>query len=184
MRPMLGLSWIAALFILAAGPGSVLAAEPVGHSHEACELHKGTVTMTKTRHLETVLRPDGIRIYLYSEDQKPQLMGKAVGSATLRFKDGSAKEVPLVPASTDSLVPDIFFCTMHPDQVKMQPGKCPKCGMTLVAQDHLFGAIDLKAIKPGSAKAFITVRGLGGDEPEVSFVEPIGDTSRHDVKRK
>lgn len=32
-------------------------------------------------------------------------------------------------ASTDSM---IYTCTMHPEVVSGQPGKCPKCGMDLV----------------------------------------------------
>ena len=27
-----------------------------------------------------------------------------------------------------------YTCTMHPEVVTSQPGKCPKCGMTLVAK--------------------------------------------------
>jgi len=27
-----------------------------------------------------------------------------------------------------------YTCPMHPEVVKTKPGKCPKCGMTLVAQ--------------------------------------------------
>jgi hypothetical protein len=27
-----------------------------------------------------------------------------------------------------------YTCTMHPEVVRNQPGKCPKCGMTLVKQ--------------------------------------------------
>lgn len=28
-----------------------------------------------------------------------------------------------------------FTCTMHPEVVKDEPGKCPKCGMKLVPKD-------------------------------------------------
>jgi len=28
----------------------------------------------------------------------------------------------------------VYTCPMHPDIIKDKPGKCPKCGMTLVAK--------------------------------------------------
>ena len=28
----------------------------------------------------------------------------------------------------------VYTCTMHPEVVSDKPGKCPKCGMTLVAK--------------------------------------------------
>lgn len=28
-----------------------------------------------------------------------------------------------------------YTCTMHPDVLSDKPGKCPKCGMTLVKKD-------------------------------------------------
>lgn len=29
-----------------------------------------------------------------------------------------------------------YTCTMHPEVVQDQPGKCPKCGMELVKKEH------------------------------------------------
>lgn len=29
-----------------------------------------------------------------------------------------------------------YTCTMHPEVVQDEPGKCPKCGMELVKQEH------------------------------------------------
>jgi len=33
----------------------------------------------------------------------------------------------------------VYTCTMHPEVVKDQPGKCPKCGMDLVVKNDLPG---------------------------------------------
>lgn len=31
----------------------------------------------------------------------------------------------------------VYTCTMHPEVVSYKPGKCPKCGMTLVAKKSM-----------------------------------------------
>jgi len=33
---------------------------------------------------------------------------------------------------TDTTKQQVYTCTMHPEVVSNKPGKCPKCGMTLV----------------------------------------------------
>jgi len=38
------------------------------------------------------------------------------------------------PARTEPTGPVKYTCTMHPEVVSDQPGKCPKCGMTLVVK--------------------------------------------------
>jgi len=38
------------------------------------------------------------------------------------------------PARDDTTGPVKYTCTMHPEVVSDQPGKCPKCGMTLVVK--------------------------------------------------
>ncbi len=35
---------------------------------------------------------------------------------------------------TETTTPAKYTCTMHPEVVSDQPGKCPKCGMTLVVK--------------------------------------------------
>lgn len=156
------------------------APEAKGHSHEACELHGGQVTMTKAHHFETVFGEDGIRVYRYSGAQKPELIGGAKGEMTLKFKDGSSRKVPLVAQATDAQAGDVFFCTMHPDQIKREPGPCPVCGMKLVAQGHLLASVDLRKVEPGAMKAAIAISGLGGDEPEVAFTETYHGAGHHD----
>lgn len=157
------------------------AQEAKGHSHDACELHRGQVTMTKAHHFETVFGEDGVRVYRYSAAQKPELIGSAVGAVTLKFKNGTSRTVPLVTRATDAKGGDVFFCTMHPDQMKREPGACPVCNMKLVAQSHLFAAVDMREIAPGTMKASISIKGLGGDEPEVGFTEAYQGATSHDA---
>ena len=33
-----------------------------------------------------------------------------------------------------------YTCTMHPEIISDKPGKCPKCGMTLVKKNELYRA--------------------------------------------
>ena len=45
------------------------------------------------------------------------------------------REQPMQPAqmsSTNGMVIKQYTCTMHPEVVLGQPGKCPKCAMELV----------------------------------------------------
>ena len=52
----------------------------------------------------------------------------AAGIATPSFAhEGHGKKVKKHATATK------YTCTMHPEVVKDKPGKCPKCGMTLVA---------------------------------------------------
>ncbi len=65
----------------------------------------------------------------------------------------------LVAPSTDDQTG--YVCPMHPDVMSHEPGKCPRCGMTLVAGDPLM-ASDFKltveatptVIKPGQPVRF------------------------------
>ncbi len=44
-----------------------------------------------------------------------------------------------------------YTCTMHPEVVKHKPGKCPKCGMKLVA---------IKKMKKGEMKSDKSMDGM------------------------
>lgn len=136
--------------------------------------------MTKAHHFETVFGEDGIRVYRYSGAQKPELIGGAGGAVTVKFKNGTSRTVPFVARAADAKGGDVFFCTMHPDQMKRESGTCPVCGMKLVAQSHLFAAVDMREIEPGTMKASISIKGLGEDEPEVGFTEAHQGAAHHD----
>lgn len=155
-----------------ASPAQPATAEPSGHSHARCELHGGTVTMTRNHHFETLYAPDGIRIFTYSADQAPQMAEKAKGRMTLKFKDGRTQELPMVAKKPLKGETTVYFCPMHKDLVQMEPGVCPKCGgMTLYVQDYLYGAVDLSQVEPGTLKAVIRIEGLAGPEADATFTE-------------
>ena len=46
-----------------------------------------------------------------------------------RTKQAAGKPVKSSPA------PTIYTCVMHPEVQQQSPGKCPKCGMTLVKKE-------------------------------------------------
>ena len=146
------------------------------HSHERCELHGGNVSMTKAHHFETVFAPDGIRVYMYSEDQNPLPMDKVSGTVTIKEKNGSAHKVKLVADVLKKGEKAVYFCSMHDSAPQMAPGKCPSCGMNLVLQGGLFGAADLSKAEPGTIKAMVHLTGFEGGEKEVTFTE----TNIHD----
>lgn len=142
------------------------------HSHERASRHGGSVAMTKEHHFETVFAADGVRIYLYSKDQAPLELAKAAGTVTLRFKDGTKQEVALAPEMPVKGEATVYFCPMHPEVVQMEPGKCEKCGgMKLYTQNRLFAKADLSGVAPGSLQVVAALSGLGGAEPQATFVE-------------
>jgi hypothetical protein len=142
-----------------------------GHSHERCELHGGNVAMTKAHHVETVFAPDGIRIYMYSDEQNPLPMDKVSGTVTMKDKAGTAREVKLVANVPKKGEQVVYYCTMYDSAPQMTPGKCPVCGMNLVPQSGLFAAADLSKAAPGSVKAIVKLTGMDGDEKNVTFTE-------------
>lgn len=60
-----------------------------------------------------------------SEELKAK--SKAAKPAEPRLRSG--------PAAAPSSEAIIYTCTMHPEVQQPNPGKCPKCGMTLVKQE-------------------------------------------------
>ena len=149
-----------------------------GHSHEQAELHGGKVIMTGQHHFETVFALDGIRIYKYSADQAPLMMQKTGGTANLKYKDGTRKEIPLSLKAPEKREKTVYFCPMHPEVVQMEAGVCDQCGgMKLFIQDYLHAKVDLSKIEPGAMKAIVHLRGLKGSESEVTFTETYEGTA-------
>jgi len=117
-----------------------------GHSHEMAEIHGGEVTMTPHHHFEALFMPDGLRLYVYDENQKPVTALKDVkATVTLQAKDGKSQSLTLdlLPADETS-------------------GRTQPC----LAATHDFGDM-----KPGMMKATFTVQGLG-KEP-IEFKTPV-----------
>jgi hypothetical protein len=142
------------------------------HSHQESELHGGHVSMTKTHHFETVFDRNRISIYIYSADQAPMMVEGARGTITLKYKNGTTKDVALASELPTKGEPTVYFCPMHPEVVQKEPGICGKCGgMTLYTQNRLAAMVDLSKVAPGSLRAVIHIKGLGKDEPEVTFTE-------------
>ena len=42
----------------------------------------------------------------------------------------------------------VYICPMHPDVRELKPGKCPQCGMALVAEGTRFALLRHMAGKP------------------------------------
>ncbi len=146
--------------------------EMPGHAHQMSMLHGGVVAMTKGHRFETVFGADGLRIYMYSGRQVPARFAEVTGTALLKFKDGRTEKIPLTvqkPQEGDEVA---YFCPGHPQATQMHPGVCDACGgMPLQAQNYLLGNVDLAGVQPGSLQAVVDIRGLGGDEPDVTFTE-------------
>jgi hypothetical protein len=53
-----------------------------------------------------------------------------VTGSTFSFAQTSKQKMP--DSKSDSTAKYIYTCTMHPEVITDKPGKCPKCGMTLV----------------------------------------------------
>jgi len=140
-----------------------------GPSDEQCDLHGGQVAMMPHDSFETTFEPDGMRVYCYTDDQRPMRVGDVRGTATLQFNDGTIKKVTLTRAEPEDGDPTVYFCPTDPKIVQDHPGKC---GNTkLVAQDFLQGKVNLTGMEPGSVKAVVHMRNLGGDKPEETFTE-------------
>jgi len=64
---------------------------------------------------------------------KKLLILSIVLTATLTTFAQAAKDT-LPKSKTDSAIKTVYTCGMHPDVTSDKPGRCPKCGMALVAK--------------------------------------------------
>jgi outer membrane protein TolC len=118
------------------------------------------VTRLLGRAFETVLAPDGVRLYLMTDNLTPAMIERARGTATLSLGDGRVLHLPLVKQDPRPGERATYFCPMHPEVVQPDSGKCQPCGgMILYAQDYLFGAANLGT--PAGIRVLIQVTGLG-----------------------
>jgi hypothetical protein len=69
----------------------------------------------------------GVALMLAVPGCKPANSGDSSGSMKMNG-DSSMSTASTMPAATT------YTCTMHPEVVSDKPGKCPKCGMDLVAK--------------------------------------------------
>ncbi len=53
-----------------------------------------------------------------------------VAATTISFAQTGKNQTP--KGHKHKAVKTMYSCTMHPEVVRSKPGKCPKCGMTLV----------------------------------------------------
>jgi hypothetical protein len=75
-----------------------------------------------------------------------------ITGSTFSFAQAAKPKMP--DSKSDSTAKYIFTCTMHPEVMTDKPGKCPKCGMTLVKKkvDKIYTCTmhpDVISDKPG-----------------------------------
>jgi Heavy metal binding domain len=144
------------------------------HGKSFVPLHGGSAAEIDGWYIETVFTADGVRIYLYSADQAPQMMRKANGSLKMVSEGGTNREVPLVLNAPEADKTVVHFCPMHPEVVQMEGGTCDLCGgMVLFKQDYLYGSVDLSKAAPGSFSVQVDLSGLNGKNSDASFAVPF-----------
>lgn len=55
-----------------------------------------------------------------------------IAGTTTTFAQSARDTQP--KSKTDTATRTVYTCTMHPEVISDKPGKCPKCGMDLVAR--------------------------------------------------
>ena len=71
------------------------------------------------------------------------------------FSFAQTSKPKIQESKSDSTVKYVYTCTMHPEIITDKPGKCPKCGMTLVKKkvDKIYTCTmhpDVISDKPGN----------------------------------
>jgi hypothetical protein len=149
---------------------TMFAAVATADSPVTAPLHGGVVTTTKAHAFETLITPQGVRVFLYTDELAPAMIEKATGTAKVKLPDGRTLDVTLAAHEPVAGEPTVYFCPMHASVVRDAPGTCELCGgMTLYRQDNLFGAVDLAGVDLTKVSATIRVTGLRGSEKEATF---------------
>lgn len=173
---------LAALLAVPAFTGPTVSAATEGVP--TVPMHGGVLNTTKEHTFESVLGPDGIRVYVYTDEKAPSMVEKAKGTAMLKLEDGRSLELKLAPETPGEKEAGIYFCPMHPEVVQETPGECDLCGgMILYKQDRLFGKADLSGVNPERVNAMIRLTGLSGREKEATFAPAFRKPDRKAEKQ-
>ena len=133
-------------------------------------LHGGVVTKVSGQVFETLLAPDGVRVWFYAGNAAPANVGNAQGTVKVTLADGRSLDLKLAARKPTAGEPAIYYCPMHAEVVQREPGQCKICGgMKLYTQDALFAAADLAKVAPNTAKAQVHLTGLDASPAEVTF---------------
>jgi RND family efflux transporter MFP subunit len=64
------------------------------------------------------------------------MQGAQEGGDMQGAREGGERQIPSLSGSRGTIAPAaaLYTCPMHPEVVREHPGKCPKCGMNLVAK--------------------------------------------------
>jgi hypothetical protein len=92
-------------------------------------------------------------IYKNKKMKKLIILLFVVTCSTFSFAQTSKPKMP--DSKSDSTAKYIYTCPMHPEVMTVKPGKCPKCGMTLVKKkvDKIYTCTmhpDVISNKPGN----------------------------------
>lgn len=77
--------------------------------------------------------------------------GLKEGDPVVPAEWGAQGLIDLPPAAGVAAAGTLYTCPMHPDVVSDRPGKCPKCGMTLVPKAQIAGGQRLLATQARGA---------------------------------
>lgn len=137
--------------------------------HSAVDLHHGQVTEAAGHHFETVMSPDGIRLYLYAANGIPMKASGLKGKAVVTPAGGESQTIELAPAEPKKDDTTAYFCPGHAQATQMKPGICTACGtMELIPQNYLEGKADFSSFGKG-AKVQVLVENLKGSDGPVAF---------------
>ena len=119
-------------------------------------LFGGVVTTTKAHAFETLLTPQGVRVFLYTDELAPANVEKATGTAKLKLPDGRTLDLVLTAREPAAGEPTSYFCPMHPSVVRDGAGQV----RTVRRHDPLRAGPPVRRGRPGRRRP---EQGLGDD---------------------